>query len=43
MIIAKKVGFAESPLYPKVMKEVDEMQRIMVSTLNKLDKSSTVS
>lgn len=43
LIIAKQVGFAESPLYPKAMKEVDEMQRIMVSTLNKLDKSSTFS
>lgn len=43
LIISKRVGFAESPLYSKAMKEVDEMQRIMVSTLNKLDKSSTFS
>ena len=44
LIIAKRVGLtSESQLFSRVIKEVDEMQRIMVSTLNKLSKSSNFS
>ncbi|MGB3651876.1 MAG: four helix bundle protein [Rivularia sp. (in: cyanobacteria)] len=44
LIIARRVGLAaESELFSKAMKEVDEMQRIMVTTLNKLKTSSNLS
>ncbi|MBE9117275.1 four helix bundle protein [Lusitaniella coriacea LEGE 07157] len=36
LIIAKEVGLAEPNLFAPVINEVDEMQRILVSTLNKL-------
>ena len=36
LIIAKQVGLADESLFTRVMNEVEEMQGIMVSTLNKL-------
>ncbi|MGL5873543.1 MAG: four helix bundle protein [Xenococcaceae cyanobacterium] len=36
LIIAKEVGLAEKQLFISVMGEVEEMQKIMVSSLNKL-------
>ena len=36
LIIAKEVGLIEAKLFTPVMNEVEEMQKIMVSTLNKL-------
>ena len=36
LIIAKKVGLAEPELFTNAMNEVEEMQKIMVSTLQKL-------
>ncbi len=36
LIIAKEVGLTEAKLFSPVMNEVEEMQKIMVSTLNKL-------
>ncbi|MGV2832082.1 four helix bundle protein [Myxosarcina sp. GI1(2024)] len=38
LIIAKKVGLAKSELFTTAMNEVEEMQKIMVSTLHKLSK-----
>ncbi len=43
LIIASRVSLAPSNLFIPIMKEVDEMQRIMVATLNKLNKSSNFS
>jgi four helix bundle protein len=44
LIIARRVGLAaESALFSKAMKEVDEMQRIIVTTLNKLKTSPNLS
>jgi four helix bundle protein len=44
LIIARRVGLAaESELFSKAMKEVDEMQRIIVTTLNKLKTSPNLS
>lgn len=39
LIIAKEVGLANPELFTPVMKDVDELQRIMVSTLQKLQSS----
>ncbi|MBW4478651.1 MAG: four helix bundle protein [Tolypothrix brevis GSE-NOS-MK-07-07A] len=36
LIIAKEVGLANPDLFTAVLKEVDDLQRIMVSTLQKL-------
>ncbi|MEA5507585.1 four helix bundle protein [Halotia wernerae UHCC 0503] len=36
LIIAKEVGLADPNLFISVMKDVDDLQRIMVSTLQKL-------
>lgn len=36
LIIAKEVGLTDAKLFITVMNEVEEMQKIMVSTLNKL-------
>ncbi|MCC5618180.1 four helix bundle protein [Nostoc sp. CHAB 5836] len=36
LIIAKEVGLADPELFIAVMKDVDDLQRIMVSTLQKL-------
>lgn len=36
LIIAKEVGLTDAKLFILVMNEVEEMQKIMVSTLNKL-------
>ena len=38
LIIAQEVGLAETKLFRPVLDEVEEMQRIMVSSLNKLKK-----
>lgn len=38
LIIAQEVGLAETNLFKPVMNEVEEMPRIMVSSLNKLKK-----
>ena len=37
LIIAQKVGLAKSNLFEAVMAQTDELQRIMVSTLQKLE------
>ncbi len=37
LLIAKKVGLAKPGLFDEAMTEVDELQRIMVSTLQKLE------
>ncbi len=37
LLIAKKVGLAKPGLFDDAMTEVDELQRIMVSTLQKLE------
>lgn len=39
LIIAKEVGLADKDLFIPLMNEVEEMQSIMVSTLNKLKPS----
>ena len=36
LIIAKEVGLADDKIFVPVMAEVEEMQKILVSTLNKL-------
>ncbi|RUR76998.1 hypothetical protein PCC6912_39570 [Chlorogloeopsis fritschii PCC 6912] len=36
LIIAKEVGLANPELFTSVMNEVDEMQKIMVATLQKV-------
>lgn len=36
LIIAKEVGLTKAKLFTPAMNEVEEMQKIMVSTLNKL-------
>ncbi len=37
LYIAKEVGLASPELFTSVMKEVDEVQRILVSTLQKIE------
>lgn len=37
LFIAKEVGLASTELFVPVMKEVDELQRILVSTLQKIE------
>lgn len=36
LIIAQKVGLAPENFFPSILKEVDEMQGILVATINKL-------
>jgi len=38
LIIAKKVGLTKPELFKTAMNEAEEMQKIMVSTLQKLSK-----